>query len=112
MPKKSKPKKQHYTVVGMQYRIPKDTRRMISKHVPFAVYFERDKTNEYDPNAIAVFAAEGVPYANMHLGFLRKEVAALISPKVDKGKRSLPPFGIIDAINVDAGTAEVEMSLG
>ena len=111
MPKKSKPKKEHYTLVGMHYRIPKDTRRMIAKHVPFAVYFEREHTNDHDSNAIAVFAADGVLYSGMHLGYLRKEVAAVISPLVDSGEMSLPSFGVVDSINVDRGEAEVEIGL-
>jgi hypothetical protein len=106
-----KPKMQHYTIVGIQYRMPKDTRRMLSKHVPFSVYFRRDKKNEYDPNAIAVFVADGIPYKGMHLGYLRKEVAGVIAPKVDAGQITLPAFGIVDSFNVDEGTAEMKMAL-
>lgn len=112
-PKKKKPKGnyQHYTVVGLQYRLPKQTRRMLAAKVPFSVYFKRDKKNEYDENAIAVFIAEGNFLERQHIGYLRREVAKVIAPRVDSGQINLPPFGIVDSMKVDEGTAEVKIAL-
>lgn len=108
--KKKKTEAEHYTVVGLQYRVPKGTRRMLSSHVPFAVYFRREKNNEYDPNAIAVFVAKGIPYADMHIGYLRRQVAEVLAPKLDAGEINFPPFGIIDALYLDKGEAEVKIA--
>jgi HIRAN domain len=106
-----KPKMEHYTIVGLQYRTTKEARRHLATKVPFSVIFKREKKNEYDPNAIAVFVAQGNFLAGQHIGYLRKEVAAVISPKVDAKEIHLPAFGIVDAMNVDHGTAEVRMAL-
>ena len=99
MVKKSKIPMEHYTIVGLQYRTTKEARRHLATKVPFSVYFRREKKNEYDPNAIAVFVADKQFLAGQHIGYLRKEVAAVISPRVDKGEAYLPAFGIVDSMN-------------
>jgi hypothetical protein len=105
--KKKKPIEiSHYTIVGMQYRIPKETRRMLSTEAPFGVYFKREPNNEHDPNAIAAFVAKDNFMENVHLGYLRKEVAAVLV-----AARAIPAAGIVDSVNVDAGTAEVQLAI-
>jgi hypothetical protein len=111
-PRKSQPvRKEHFTIVGIQYRLTKATRSRLSREVPFAVYFKREPKNQYDPNAIAVFVAGGNFLENMHIGYLRKELAAVLAPKLDNGEAQLPAFGIVDSFNVDKGYAEVKMAL-
>lgn len=118
-PKKKKPKSveveidstmQHYTIVGIQYRLTQEARALLARHVPFTVAFMRDKKNEYDENAIAVFIAQDQTMAGQHIGFLRKEVAAVIAPAWDRGD-AFPVYGIVDSLNVKEGTAEMKMAL-
>ena len=40
---------------------------------------KREKNNEYDPNAVAVYAQEN------HLGYLKREIARRIAPNIDEG---------------------------
>lgn len=103
--KKKPPVEFHYTIVGMQYRVPKDSRRMLGTEVPFGVVFKPEPENEFDENAIAVFVAKDNFMAGVHIGYLRKEVAATLAGK------TIPKAGVVDRVNVDEGTAEVKMAI-
>jgi single-stranded-DNA-specific exonuclease len=46
-----------------------------------ALILQRDPSNSYDANAVAVF------YGRLQLGFLRKQIAARIAPNIDAGQR-------------------------
>lgn len=109
--KQSKSKYEHFTIVGLQYRLTKEARRMLVGKIPFSVVFEREKTNEHDSNAIAVFIAGNQFLAGQHIGYLRRTVAEVLAPKVDAGEISLPSYGIVDGLGTEAGTLEVKMAI-
>lgn len=94
------------TCVGMQYRIKKDARRMMKKHVPFRVAIRREPSNEADENAMAVFVAAPIPYKGLKLGYLVREVAAVWSPLVAKKALRIPKAEVI-GLNTDKGEAEL-----
>lgn len=75
-----------FDVVGLQYRVTKPVRRMLVEHLPFTVELKREPENTHDHNAIAVLIAdESVPFDKMKLGYLRKEVAAVLASPWDDG---------------------------
>jgi hypothetical protein len=107
--KKSKVKrKMNFSVVGIQYRVTKPTRRMIRDHLPFKVELEREPTNNHDPNALKVVIAKHFdnPYARMHLGYVRKQRAGMLSPALDAGKAQIHEAWVT---SLDAEEAVAEM---
>jgi len=82
---------------------------MLSRSVPFPVELEREPDNEYDPNAIKVNIHAKMKLTKLHgkqLGYLRKEVAALLAPKLDAG--SIEPVKLwITEVDPRAGEAEL-----
>jgi hypothetical protein len=75
-------------VVGMQYRLTPSTRKMIEAHVlndgPMPCNLEREPHNPVDENAIRVLAAV-TPYKGLHIGYVPRQVAARLAPKMDRG---------------------------
>ena len=71
-------------MVGLQYRLSKQARQMLATHAPFKVKLEREPHNTKDENAIAVWTLS-IPQAfhDMQLGYVKKEVAAVLSPVLD-----------------------------
>ena len=94
------------TCVGMQYRIKKDARRMMKKHVPFRVAIRRESQNAVDENAMAVFVADSIPYKGLKLGYLKREVAAVYAPLIGKKALRIPKASVI-GIDTDRGEAEL-----
>jgi len=75
------------TLVGMQYRVTPSGRKFMGEHLPFRIKAVREPENFQDENAIAIFVNdEGVPYQGMKLGYLRRQVAAVWGPEMDKGR--------------------------
>ncbi len=66
-------------VVGVTFEGRQDAIAGLVPGVPLRL--ERDPANAYDTNAI------GVWYGNLHLGFLKKAIAARIAPNIDAGER-------------------------
>jgi hypothetical protein len=73
-------------IKGMQYRLSSSTRRLIAMQMlPLRVRLVREPENEHDENAIAVFGYEG-SFKRMHLGYVGRETAAVLAPKIDDGE--------------------------
>lgn len=53
----------------------------ISEKNPLSLYLERDTENAHDPNAIAVFTAEGE-----QLGYLSRKINAIVAPWLAHGE--------------------------
>jgi len=87
MARKSIPKSIELSVVGVDHRVSQSTRRMIAAHLPLKCDLEREPKNFKDPNAIKVVITEpGSPYKDFHIGYLRKEVASVYAPVIDRGE--------------------------
>jgi hypothetical protein len=86
--KKKVPHRVALSVVGMQYRVTKSTRQMISEHVrndgPLLCKLVREPSNAVDPNAIRVLIADE-PYTGLFIGYLTRQVAEVLAPALDKG---------------------------
>jgi hypothetical protein len=73
-------------VVGLQYRLSRDARYMLADYAPFKVRVEREQSNSTDENAIAVYTLdEPKAFHRMQLGYLPKDVAAVLAPALDNG---------------------------
>jgi hypothetical protein len=59
----------------------------IDKTGPMKCEAMREKTNAVDKNAIKIRVREkGNPYDKLELGYLRRQVAAELAPKIDSGE--------------------------
>jgi hypothetical protein len=77
------------TVVGLQFRWKMTGREMLARAAPFPVELEREPDNPADENAIKVNIAATKKLTKLkgaHLGYLRKEVAAMLAPRLDAGQ--------------------------
>lgn len=80
-------------VVGIKYHL-KDEEEIAQLTVGSDLVFWRDVKNHYDENAIAVYTKEG-----KQLGYLRKTLAAILAPQMDKGQQ----FKVKVAVVLDEG---------
>lgn len=71
------------TVVGLSYRVTPAKMEEIAGETPLKAKLVREPENNHDSNAVAVYLTEK-PY-NFHLGYLSREVAKEIAPRLDKG---------------------------
>lgn len=74
-------------VVGMKHRISVSTRRMIESHVEETTMecnLLRERDNVHDENAIKVVIVTK-PYQGFHIGYIQREVAAVMAPMLDSG---------------------------
>jgi hypothetical protein len=98
------------TCVGMQFRWKMSGRETLARSVPFKVELEREPENEHDENAIKVNLASDFKLTALkgkQLGYLRRNVAALLAPKLDAG--SIEPVRLwVTEIDAKAGEATLE----
>lgn len=76
------------TVVGLQFRWKMSGRETLARSVPFPVELEREPDNKVDENAIKVNIAGNYKLTALRgrqLGYLRKEIAAMLAPRLDAG---------------------------
>ena len=74
------------SVVGLQYRVLKPTLRSLAKDMPLKIRIELEPQNIHDSNAIAVYLDDSKVRQRMKIGYLRKEVAAVLHKPMDDGK--------------------------
>lgn len=92
-------------VVGMQHRTSRQFRNHLkSIRDVHTVMFDREPDNEYDRNAIRVLLKE------MHIGYLPREIAALLSPRIDAGTHVLVK-GFLSDVQPELGQAKVVVQL-
>jgi hypothetical protein len=99
-------KKLELSVVGLQYRVTPSTRRMMAKHLPLKVKLVREPRNTKDPFAIKVVVANGSPYKKIHIGYIRRQIAAMLSPAIKRKKIELGEAWVTE-LNADEGQAEM-----
>lgn len=98
------------TCVGMQFRWTKDNGRPVLKRAcPFPVALQREPDNEHDENAIMVLIDGDRKLTKLkgkHLGYLRRQSAALIAPKLDAGTIEPVKLWVTD-VDIDEGEATI-----
>jgi hypothetical protein len=71
--------------VGMAFgRTSKGFRQHLLRKA-FAVKVEREPENEHDPNAIKVLIKAKGQLDGMHIGYLKREIAEVLAPRMDIG---------------------------
>lgn len=85
-------------LVGMNFRTKKEVRQHLKSQLSFAVKIEREADNEHDENAIKVLKG------SFHLGYIKRETAAILAPRLDSGSLRFKS-GLCTEIDVDRGTA-------
>lgn len=79
-------------VTGIRFRWKKDLREQLAKKVSprgiTQMILEREPDNQYDENAISVRLPNKVDIEghDNHLGYIRRDSAALLAPKIDAGE--------------------------
>lgn len=78
-----------FDVVGLGFRMKRESRRALKMLVEKkgsipGMRLEREPDNRADPNAIKVCLPERVMHG-IHIGYLHRETAALLAPKIDAG---------------------------
>lgn len=75
-------------VIGLNFRWKKENRAILATTVAkgsiTGIRLVREPDNQYDPNAIAVYLPERL-YEGKQLGYLGRESAAVLAPKLDAG---------------------------
>ena len=99
-------KKLELQVVGLQYRVAPSTRRMMKDHLPMKVKLVREPRNTKDRNAIKVVVASGSPYKKIHIGYIRRQIAAMLSPAIKRKKIELGEAWVTE-IDPAEGLAEM-----
>ena len=95
---KTKVKEITFTVVGLHHRLTPSSLHELEASSPLKVELRREPDNLYDENAIAVWALER-PFREMQIGYLRKEVARDIAPKMDRNEFDPQECWITDVEN-------------
>lgn len=72
------------SVVGLSYRLTPAKMETVAGETPLQVKLVREPGNAHDSNAVAVHIIEK-PYENFHIGYLSREVAKEIAPRLDAG---------------------------
>ena len=99
-------------IVGMKYRVSVSTRRMIVTHVEeetVECLLVREPENAHDENAVKVII-DTPPYAGFHIGYIAKEVAAVLAPMLDDPDYTVAVCIITEMDAVDA-TAMLHVAL-
>lgn len=110
--KRGKTKALEFTVVGLQYRLTPQVRRMMAAHVPFPALVEREPHNLHDSNAIKVSVdpLSEIPYKGIQLGYLPAKVAAEWALEIDRGRLAISKATITQVLPEEA-TAEITIQV-
>lgn len=84
------------TIVGMQHRLTRSSLRVMRDRLPLNARLVREKKNEHDENAIMVVANEE-PWT-MHVGYLTRQVAAELAPRLDSRKLQIVSVLITEVV--------------
>lgn len=99
------------TVVGMNFRCDEQSRKTLSRKCPFTVELEREPDNRSDENAIRVIVAKDskklMVMRGTHIGYLRRNVAALFAPRLDDGSIEATAL-VVTEVNVLDSHATIE----
>lgn len=98
------------TVVGLQFRWKKSGREMLAQNVPIPVALEREPDNPADPNAVKVVIMGDYKLTRLrgvHLGYLRRNIAELLAPKLDAGTIESVKLWVTE-VEPDSGDATLQ----
>jgi hypothetical protein len=85
------PNKIEVPLVGVRFRVTPTTIEEIAGQTPISAKLKREPENIHDSYAIAVYLTER-PWKDFQVGYVSRDVARLIAPKMDAGK-----FNVVEA---------------
>jgi hypothetical protein len=110
MPRKTRSWTIELTVVGLQFRWRVEGRITLQRNCPIPVRLEREPDNPKDENAIKVLIDADYKLKALkgkHLGYLRRDTAALLAPRLDAG--TLEPVKLwVTEVDPPTGEATLE----
>lgn len=71
-------------VVGVHYRVTHADVARIAERLPLKVNLTREPENSFDVNAVRVELAEYLQ--DFHIGYLPRDIAAILAPQMDEGE--------------------------
>jgi HIRAN domain len=74
------------TVVGINYRVTPATIRELQELLPLQCELIREPDNYHDPNAVKVVLTDRRWRRGFHIGYLSRQLATEIGPRMDGGK--------------------------
>jgi HIRAN domain len=98
------------TVVGMIHHTTKSTRIILRDKLPVECELEREPNNKYDQNAIKVNVTEIGAFYNLHLGYIRRQVAVDLAHYLGSG--ATLSSCVLSDIDIDKGEGTLEIRLG
>ncbi len=100
------PRELEVSVVGMSYRLTPSTRKSLVRRVESETIpceIRREPENMHDENALMVIVGKG-EYKGMHIGYLPRQTALVLSPAIDSGEVQSVTGEITD-IDAEQGVA-------
>lgn len=100
------------SAVGLQFRLKRDVRDILAGK-SFKVALEREPDNRFDDNAIKVLMDDPKKYGlirGQHIGYIRRETAAELAPRVDEGKVELLS-GVMSGVDAETGSADLTIKI-
>jgi hypothetical protein len=101
-----------FALVGMKYRLVESERQALASHTPFEVSLDRDHGNKHDENAIGVYMKTGwsdLGVSKSHIGYVPRDVAAKLAPKLDKGTVGIVKATVTEIDNEGLGHLSVDV---
>ena len=93
-------RKLEISVVGLSYRATPATLEKIAMATPLKAKLQREPTNAHDENAIMVVLTEK-PWPNFHIGYVPREVAKELAPKMDSGEVEISKVTLLKVDLID-----------
>jgi hypothetical protein len=92
---------------GVHYRSSVKELERYARHLPVRVELEREPDNEADENAIMVVVTDS-DFRRAHIGYVPREIAADLAPRLDKEKITVAYARMID-VQPKEGAVEIKV---
>lgn len=102
-----------FDVVGMDHRVTLEVRENLERQTEqgrLKCELQREPTNQADPNAVKVVLADRRVKSKGHIGYLRRQVAAVIAPALDRGSSEVTSCRLV-MVNAKYGWGRIELKL-
>jgi hypothetical protein len=91
-------------VIGLKFRWKRDARRALAASIGArgigGIRLVREEDNKYDGNAIMVLLPERL-HGGKQLGYIRRESAAMLTPKLDIGELRIVSAKLVELLEAD-----------
>jgi hypothetical protein len=104
-----------FDVVGMNHRVSLEACENLARQTErdrqsLKCELQREPTNPVDPRAVKVVVTDERAKHKGHIGYLRRKVASVIAPALDRGTAEVASCRLI-YVNVEHGWGRIELKL-